>query len=537
MRAVSAIPFHPFRSLVYGAKGMVATSQPAAVLAGIDALRGGGNAADAAVAAAAALAVTEPTSCGLGGDCFALYFDAASRQVTALNGSGRAASGLSLELLRSRGIAELAPTSPHAVTVPGVVAGWCDLARRFGTRPLGDLLAPAVALAEGGFAVAPKTAYHWDAAVETCLRGRGEELLIAGRAPRPGEVFRNPAVAKILTGIAERGAAAFYRGPVAEAIAGAVRASGGVLDAGDLAEHTSTWHEPIVTDFVGHRVNECPPNGQGLTALLALNILSQLGDLGAPESADRLHLIIEALRLAFADARRYIADSTVADVPVAALLDPAYAARRAALIDRKRATIDPRAGSPVAGSDTVYLSAVDGAGNACSFIQSNYAGFGTGIVPPGTGFTLQNRGLNFSLEPGHRNALAPRKRPYHTIIPGMVTDPDSGELQASFGVMGGFMQPQGHVQVLLAMFVDGLDPQLALDRPRVCLGQEGDVALEAGVADRVAAALAARGHRVRMVTDHGRSLFGRGQIIARDPKSGVLAGGSDLRGDGFALGV
>lgn len=544
--------FHRHRSPVYAAGGMVATSQPAAVLAGVRVLAAGGNAADAAIAAAAALAVTEPTSCGVGGDCFALFYEAASGAITALNGSGRAPAALSLQLLYRQGLGELPPFHAHTVTVPGAVAAWCDLAARHGTMSMRALLAPAMDLAERGFAVAAKTAYFWRAALARQLGPHAGELLIDGRAPAPGEMFRNPGLARVLARIADQGAAGFYQGEIASAMVAAVAGAGGVLSERDLAEHRSTWDQPIATDFAGATIHECPPNGQGLTALLALGILTALGDVvssplqgpassPSPQAITRMHLVIEALRLAFADARRYIADPAFATIPVAELLSPAYVRSRALLIDRTRATVNPAAGSPLRNSDTVYLAVVDSAGNACSFIQSNYMGFGTGITPRGTGFTLQNRGHGFSLDPGHANALAPGKRPYHTIIPGLATDP-AGGLHTCFGVMGGFMQPQGHVHVLLAMLIDGLDPQAALDRPRLCIGPDGDVAIEQESEDdrhaaAAAAALAAMGHNTRLVGGHGRALFGRGQIISRDARTGVLCGGSDLRGDGCALGL
>lgn len=533
---MSAPPFHSHRSPVYGLRGMVATTQPAAVLAGVDALRRGGNAFDAAIAAAAVLAVTEPTGCGLGGDCFALCYE--SGRILGLNGSGRAPSGLDLALLAAQGMPELPRFHAHTVTVPGVVAGWCDLAKRLGTRPLHELLAPAIELARDGYAVAPKTAYFWARSVEPQLvPGNAVSLLPGGRAPRAGERVRNLALVQTLERIALGGADAFYRGPVAAAIAQAVQRAGGTMTEDDLAAHTSTWDEPIATEFGGARIYECAPNGQGLVALIALNVLAELGGpghLGGPGSAERAHLVIEALRLAFADARRVVADPALVRVPVAELLSREHARSRAALVHRDRATVD-RALRPHASSDTVYLSVVDRAGNACSFIQSNYMGVGTGIEPEGTGFTLQNRGHNFSLEPGHPNALAPGKRPYHTIIPGLATTAD-GALLASFGVMGGFMQPQGHVQVVLAMLEDGLDAQAALDRPRMCVGVDGDVAVEDGTDEHVIARLAAMGHAVRVVSGHDRALFGRGQIITCDA-DGVLCGGSDLRGDGCALGV
>jgi gamma-glutamyltranspeptidase/glutathione hydrolase len=319
----------------------------------------------------------------------------------------------------------------------------------------------------------------------------------------------------------------------------------------DLASHTSTWEEPISVDYRGLRVYECPPNGQGITALLALNILAgfDLHEL-APLSTERLHLMIEALRLAFADSRWYVADPKFSSVPVQELLSKKYADGRRKLIDTKRATIDPKRGTPVASSGTVYLSAVDGTGNACSFINSNYWGFGTGIVPKGYGFTLQNRGHNFSLDPDHPNALEPRKRPYHTIIPAMVTSLSSprggraggeGEsLFASYGVMGGFMQPQGHVQVLSALVDHGLDPQSALDLPRFCIDVEeagGRVAIEEGIPVQAYEDLERMGHPVYPVTGFDRSLFGRGQVILRDAETGVLCAGSDPRADGCAMTV
>ncbi|MEW6718227.1 MAG: gamma-glutamyltransferase family protein [Chloroflexota bacterium] len=535
---------------------MVATSQPLAVAAGLKILASGGNAADAAVAAAAALNVTEPTSTGIGGDCFALYFEASTGKVTALNGSGRAPTALTLELLQKEGIRdELPPLHPHTITVPGACAGWCDLLECHGRLEIGDVLAPAVDLAERGFPVAPITAYFWARGAERQLAHalNGFELTIDGRAPKAGEIFRNPGLARTLRTVGERGRAGFYRGEIAEAIAKVIQKAGGCMSVEDLAAHESTWDSPISTTYHGLRVWECPPNGQGLTALLALNILEgfDLTEFG-PLSAERLHLEIEALRLAFADTRWYVADPQFVDIPVTGLLSKGYAAQRSKLIDPLRARLDQRRGTPVASSDTVYLSVVDGEGNACSFINSNYMGFGTGIVPRGWGFTLQNRGHSFSLDPEYPNALVPGKRPYHTIIPGLLTrDQESGKandssapgpqsLVASFGVMGGLMQPQGHTQVVVALVDDGLDPQAALDRPRFCI-QDGEaggsVALEEGISVRTMAELGRMGHPVVPVSGHSRAVFGRGQIILRDPESGVLWGGSDPRADGCAMGL
>jgi gamma-glutamyltranspeptidase/glutathione hydrolase len=518
---------------------MVATSQTHAVDAGVEVLKNGGNAADAAIATAAALAVTEPCSNGLGGDCFALYFDSRSSSVTAINGSGRAPAGLTFERLAARGLdGELPWLDPHTVTVPGACAGWCDLRDRLGTLPMGDILAPAIRLARNGFAVGDITAHFWQrgARVQLARGPTGAEMLIDGRAPSAGESFRNPHMAEVLETIADGGASAFYGGRIGHAIADAVQAAGGVLTTDDLAAHRSTWDKPISTLFSDVRVYECPPNGQGITALIALNILRSLGDLGAASSVERQHLVIEALRLAFADSRAYVADPRTTQVRVEELLSEEYANARAALIDPSRAMTAPPAGQPHFGDDTVYLTVVDGAGNACSFIQSNYMGFGTGIVPERCGFTLQNRGHNFSLDPDHANALAPGKRPFHTIIPALATHRD-GSLYASFGVMGGFMQPQGHVQVLLGLLIDGLDPQQALDRARLCIdpvGPRHDVALEQGFATD-SKALEALGHEVRTVSGYDRALFGRGQIIVREGE--VLVGGSDRRGDGCAKAV
>ncbi len=524
---------------------MVAASQPLAVAAGIEILDQGGSAADAAVAVAAALNVTEPTSTGIGGDCFALYFDAADQQVRALNGSGRAPAALTLERVKAEGFTQdLPPFHPYTITVPGACAGWCDLVRKFGRLEMAQVLAPAIRLAEDGFPVAPLTAYFWARGAARQLKSApgGRELTIEGRAPHVGEIFHNPGLARTFRTISEEGKAAFYLGPIAEAIAQVVIKAGGCLETSDLAEHVSTWDVPISTTYRGLRIWECPPNGQGLAALLGLNILEgfDLTDI-PPLSTRRLHLEIEAMRLAFADTSWYVADPVYNPAPLDQLLSKDYAAERRQLIDPNRATPDQHYGTPTSSSDTVYLSVVDGQGNACSFINSNYMGFGTGIVPAGWGFSLQNRGHNFRLDPEHPNSLAPGKRPYHTIIPAMATQ--SGldgkhELYASFGVMGGFMQPQGHLQVVIAMLDDNLDPQVSLDQPRFCISDGeagGNVDLEIGIHPEVISELAALGHAVNEVSGHERAVFGRGQIIRRDPKSGVLFAGSDPRADGCAM--
>lgn len=526
-----------------GTRGMVATSQPLAAQIGAGILSRGGTAADAAVAAAAALSVTEPTSTGIGGDCFVLYFEAATRQIRSLNGSGRAPANLSLEMLQQRGMGrELPPFHALTITVPGACAAWCDLAERFGRMPLADCLAPAIELAERGFPVSPITAYFWAIGASRQLSSAlgGQELTLGGRAPRPGELFRNPGLARTLRRVAQHGPEGFYQGEIAAAIAQAVHTSGGVLDQDDLAAHRSRWESPISTDYRGIQIWECGPNGQGLAALLALNLLQGFDLLRIPPlGVDRMHLILEALRLAFADARWYVADPEFNPPPLEWLLSEEYATSRRAMIDPSRANHSSMPGAMPSHPDTVYLSVVDGEGNACSLINSNYMGFGTGIVPAGWGFSLQNRGLGFSLDRDHPNALAPHKRPYHTIIPAMATRRD-GSLYASLGVMGGFMQPQGHVQVLVGLLDDRLDPQQALDRPRVCLTQgtpDSEVAVEQGVPAETIAELQGRGHRLSVLGGYDRAVFGRGQIILREADSGVLWGGSDPRADGCAVAV
>jgi gamma-glutamyltranspeptidase / glutathione hydrolase len=534
--------FDSRRSPVLGRGGMVAASQPLAVAAGLKILQDGGTAADAAVATAAALNVTEPTSTGLGGDAFALYYQASARQVFALNGSGRAPAALTLERLRQEGIGSaLPPFHPYTITVPGACAAWCDLIERFGRLAMNDVLAPARKLAEEGFPVAPLTAYYWDRGVERQLRQavNGVELTIDSRAPRPGEIFRNPGLAQTFDQIARGGKKAFYEGPIAESISAVIQEAGGCLNQTDLAAHHSTWEEPARVTYRDLNIWECPPNGQGLAALLALNILNGF-DLAtlSPLSVERLHLEIEAMRLAFADAFYYVADPAFSPAPLAELLSPEFAAMRRRLIHPRRANSTLEHGVPLSTSDTVYFSVVDREGNACSFINSNYMGFGTGIVPRGWGFSLQNRGLGFRLQPGHPNTLEPGKRPYHTIIPALATRAADNSLFASFGVMGGFMQPQGHLQVVVGLADDQLDPQSALDRPRFAVTENlehGEVALEEGIPVNVMAGLADLGHHIRPVSGMARSLFGRGQIITRSEENGVLCAGSDPRADGCAM--
>lgn len=519
----------------------MASSQPLATLAGVRMLQAGGNAADAAVAAAAALAVVEPNSTGIGGDCFCLFYRASDGSVDAVNGSGRSPQALTLE--RAGGAEGFERQGAHAVTAPGTVAGWADTLSRFGRMALADALGPAIELAEDGFPVTPVISRGWQSQ-EQLLREKGPaggDLLLDGRAPRAGEVWTNPAIARVLRGVAEGGLEAFYRGAPARAIVEALELHGGCMTLEDLSGHHSTFEPPLSTTYRGHTVYECPPNGQGITALMALNILEGI-DIGAtaPRSAAALHPTIEAIRLAFADARAYVADPARVEVPAAAMLSKAYAAERRKLIKPEAAIGLAAAGDLAGGSDTVYLCAVDGEGNACSFINSNYEGFGSCIVPRGCGFSLQNRGAGFALEPGHPNVLEGGKRPYHTIMPAMLTRPD-GSLFAAFGVMGGWNQPQGHTQVAINLIDRGMDPQAAIDEPRFSIQSDppnGDIWVEDGVPVEAISALAQLGHPVRPASGALRSgAVGKGQIIARDPHTGVLWAGSDPRADGCAIGL
>ncbi len=529
--------FKSRRSMVVAERGMVAASNSLAAQAGLNILRQGGNAADAAVATSAVMNVTQPGACGIGGDCFALYYDARTKQVTALNGSGRAPADLTLADVKALGWTEMNPYHAHSVTVPGAVRGWHDLLERHGTMSLADVLVDGIYYAETGAPVAPAFGDSWRRG-EAFLKNahHAEEYLPHGKPPVDGQIVKLPGLARTFRAIAEGGPDAFYTGPVADAIVSSLQAQGSVMTHEDLKQHQSTWDEPILTDYHGVTVYECPPNGQGLTALLAMNIASTL-DLRSLnwDSPERLHLMVESMRLAWADAHEYIADPRKADVPISDLLSQHYAEQRASLISTERTmTPPPVHGKLPKGSDTIYLCAVDGEGNACSFIKSLYMGFGVGIVAKGTGVWLQNRGAGFSLETGHRNALAGGKRPYHTIIPGMALR--QGEFWGCFGVMGGFMQPQGHFQVMSAMLDDDLNPQEALNRPRwnISDGEPGGtLLLEEGISVSTMARLAQMGHVVRPVSGQGRGVFGRGQIIRRDPNTGVLFGGSEPRADGL----
>jgi gamma-glutamyltranspeptidase/glutathione hydrolase len=528
--------FKSRRSMVIARRGMVATSHPLAAQAGLNILRLGGNAADAAIATAAVLNVVEAASTGVGGDCFALFYEAKTGKITALNGSGRAPLELRLEDVWAQGFREMPEHHALAVTVPGTVKGWEDLLVRHGRMSLKDVLAEAIWYAEDGFPVSPVYAEAWGR-YETFLKDspNAREYVPNGKAPQVGQVVRLSELARTLRIIAEGGSEAFYTGEIAQAIVATLQVLGSPMTLEDLARHSSTWDAPICTDYRGVTVYECPPNGQGLAALLALNIAEgwKLGEMPF-DSPERLHLMVEAMRFAFADARQYIADPAFQTVPTKELLDKDYATQRRGLVSPDTAWVLHGFGLPLKSSDTVYLSVVDGEGNACSFINSLYTGFGSGIVAKGTGIFLQSRGANFSLDPDHPNVLAGGKRPYHTIIPGMALK--DGQLWVSFGVMGGFMQPQGHFQVISAMVDDDLNPQEALDRPRFCLVDgmgEATLALEESIPTSTIEQLAKMGHRVNRVTGFNRNLFGCGQIIRRDADTGVLYGGSDPRKDGL----
>lgn len=523
------------RSPVLARHGLVATSQPLAAQAGLEVLRAGGNAIDAAIATVATLCVVEPCSTGVGGDAFALIWSAAEGRLFGLNASGPAPAALTADLVRSRGHITYPARGGLAVTVPGAVRGWQLALERFGTMGLDALLARPIAYARYGYPVSPRIARAWGWSTE--LLGRLPDSrrvwLPGGRAPRAAEVFRNPEFALTLQLLAERGYDALYHGDVAAQIAGAVRADGGVMTADDLAAYQAEWVEPLAVAYRdGYAFHEIPPNGQGLAALLALNLAHGF-DLGrmAYGSADYYHVLIEAMKLGFVDALAYVGDPRQVVVPVAELLSRRYTRERRALIDGDSA-LWPEPGRPDSRGDTVYLTVADEAGNMVSWIQSLYMGFGSGITAGRTGIQLQNRGANFSLEPGHPNEVAPGKRPYHTIIPGFITR--DGRPWASFGVMGGFMQPQGHLQVGVNLVEFDMDPQTALDAPRFNWLQGREVALEPGIGDTVRDELARRGHALR---PKGEALhYGGGQVIIRDPETGVLIGGSEPRNDGAAVG-
>lgn len=525
------------RSVVHAPHGMVATSQPLASQVGLDILKRGGNAVDAAIAMAAMLNVTEPMMTGLGGDMFALVYWAKTKELKGLNGSGRAPRALSLDYFAKQKVKEMPQFGMGSITVPGAFDGWVTLRDKYGTMKLADLLAPAIDYAEQGFPVMEKAAEDWDAEVRKLKRtpAAASNYLIEGRAPRAGEVFRQANLARTLRTLADGGRDAFYKGPIARAISDYMRDNGGFITIEDLAATKSIWVEPISTNYRGYQVFELPPNGQGITALIALNILEGF-DLNAMRSqpAHYYHTLIEATKLAFADRNRYIADPSVVKVPVNELLSKDYAARRRALIDPHKALDSPPPGDINLGSDTTYFTVVDKDGNAVSFINSLFDSFGSGIVAGDTGIVFQNRGSAFSLDTKHPNALAPGKRPFHTLIPAMVFKDD--QLFMSFGVMGGAIQAQGHVQVLVNLIDLKMGLQEAIDAPRYRITSGRSVLMEDGLGSSVIEQLLAMGHVRAEPVGVLRSSMGGGQAIMIDPVNKTLMGASDPRKDGMALG-
>ncbi|MGP9632722.1 gamma-glutamyltransferase family protein [Halomonas sp. AOP43-A1-21] len=522
------------RMVTFGKRGMVATSQSLAAQVGADILRQGGNAIDAAIATAAALTVVEPTSNGIGSDAFALVW--VSDKLHGLNASGRAPMGISGDALRALGHEEMPAHGLIPVTVPGAPAAWATLSERFGKLPLPTLLAPAITLAEEGFAVSPVVSQLWQKAYTRYKQYDSSEFAPwfehfapEGHAPKAGDIWRSPDMAKTLRAIAQSGAKAFYQGELADAMDAFSREHGGFLRKEDLAAFSPEWVDPINVRYQGHDIWEIPPNGSGLIALQALGILEALGD-EPHDPVETLHRRIEATKLGYVDGLRYITEHTDMTHSVDQLLAPRYLEQRAALIGEQ--AIDPLHGNPLLGG-TVYLATADDEGNMVSFIQSNFEGFGSGIVVPGTGISLQNRGWSFSLDEQHANVLRPGKRTYHTIIPGFITK--NNQAVGPFGVMGGYMQPQGHVQVVASMLADKLNPQAALDLPRWKWVAGKTVEVEPGFPDHIAQALERRGHHIVRCTD--ALTFGRGQIILRNVENDVLQGGTEPRTDGAVLPV
>ncbi len=525
-------PYPSNRSPILGARGAVATSQPLAAQAGLEMLKNGGNAVDAAIATAVALTVLEPTSNGIGGDAFALVWD--GDKLHGLNASGRAPASISPALFSTRGLSEVPRFGWLPVTVPGAPSAWRDLHAKFGKLEFEQLFQPAIYYAKSGYPVSPTLAQNWGRAAQVYSSLQAPEFLPwmqtftrNGLAPKAGEMFSLPDHAKTLELIAKTRAQAFYDGELAHKIEDFASKTGGFLSRADLQAHSANWVDPISTNYRGYDVWEIPPNTQGIAALAALNILEGFElSRHARESVDSYHLQIEAMKLAFMDARAYVADPEKSEVPMAGMLDKTYAAQRRKLILEN--ALEPGAGTPPRGG-TVYLCTADKDGMMVSYIQSNYAGFGSGIVIPGTGIALQNRGANFTLEAHHPNQIAPGKRPYHTIIPGFLSKDQKAI--GPFGVMGGFMQPQGHVQMVVNTIDYRLNPQASLDAPRWQWLEGKQIELELHTPTHIAEGLRERGHQITMQLEKGS--FGRGQIIWR--LNNVLVAASDSRTDGQAL--
>ena len=532
------------RSEVIARNGMVATSQPLATQTAIDILKNGGTAMDAAIAANALLGVVEPTGNGIGGDIFAIVWDAKTQKLHGFNGSGRSPYTLSPKYFKEQGIERIPAEGALAVSVPGCVDGWYQLHERFGKIPMKELLQPAIGYAKEGFPVTEVIAFLWEGYARSLQKFEGfqKTYMRDGRTPRKGEIFRNPDLAKALTEIADKGRDAFYKGEMAKVIASTVQREGGFLSEKDLADHQGEWITPISTNYRGYDVWELPPNGQGAAVLQMLNILEgyDLKSMGFG-SVEYLHHLIEAKKLAYEDRAAYYADPDFGALPLQKLTSKVYAQGRRALIDPERANHKYAPGLMEEGSNTIYLAVADKDGNMVSLIQSNYSGMGGGVVPDGLGFSLQNRGTSFNLEEGHHNTYAPHKRPFHTIIPGFVTK--EGKPFMSFGVMGGAFQPQGHVQVLVNMIDFGMNLQEAGDAPRVRHGGSssptgdqmtdgGYVTMEGGFDYETILRLVKMGHRI------GHSVRGYGgyQAIMFDAEHGVYYGASESRKDGQAAG-
>ena len=527
------------RSAARASHAMVASSQPLASQTGLDVLKRGGNAVDAAIAMAAVLNVTEPNMTGIGGDAFMMIYSSKTKKIEALNASGRAPRRLTPEVVASKGNTQMPLAGMEAITVPGAFDGWITVLEKHGTMKLPELLAPAIDLAENGFPLMEKTVADWLPEVDKLKRNEAAAAtyLINGHAPKPGTVFVQKNLARTFRTLAKGGRDAFYRGEIGRAIVDYVQKHGGYLTMEDLAEHKSTWVEPISTTYKGHTLYEFPPNNQGLTALLLLNILEPIDLKGMQSDPVRYyHTLIEATKIAFADRNRYIADPAFSKVPVTELLSKDYAAKRRALINPDKAIDPPAYGDIKLGSDTTYFTVVDKDRNAVSFINSLFNSFGSGIVAGDTGIMLHNRGSGFVLEADHPNRLEPGKRPFHTLIPAMVFK--DGKLLMSYGVMGGDIQAQGHVQVLLNLIDRGLNLQQAIDAPRIRYMNGRNVMMEDGLTAAVIAELIKRGHE-RAFPPAGinhRALMGGGQAIMIDPETGALVGASDIRKDGLAIG-
>ncbi len=537
LAASAAEPRVQTRSMVVSQTGIVATEQPLASQAAAEILADGGNAADAAIAANAVMAVVSPMMCGIGGDMFCLVYDAKTQQLQGLNASGWAPQALSIELLQSKGFTHMATNGIHTVTVPGCVDGWTKLNQRFGRKQLSAVLKPAIDLAEQGFPVTEIIAGYWKSS-EKKLRATttaSQTYLPHGSAPKIGEIFRNPDLAWSYRQIARKGRKGFYEGPIAERIEHLSHELAGTMTRADLAEYSSRWADPISTTYHGWTVYEMPPNSQGIGALAMLNIMERfpLSEYGV-NSANALHTMIEAKKLAYADMLKYVGDPDSSRVPVSGILSKTHAADRAKLIRPDSANCQPEASVTFeAGPDTTYLCVVDKDGNMVSYIQSNYESFGSGLVPAGCGFALHNRGALFSLEPGHPNALAGRKRPVHTIIPAMMA---KDSVRIAFGIMGGWNQSQAHAQFVSKIVDFDLNIQAALDSPRFTkLTFPGcDVKLESRIGEAVQADLKARGHDVQVLPPFSQDVGG-GQAVLRDYATSVNFGASDPRKDGAAI--